>query len=75
MCHSYCEVCFGSTNNDCNVCKSGYFIDDTTCDTSCQEGKWPNENPLDSFSITPITVGGSTTTDSTTDTTDGDIFG
>lgn len=42
LCHSYCQLCTGSTNTTCTACKASYFLSGTTCDTACLTGYVPN---------------------------------
>jgi hypothetical protein len=39
-----CETCFGVTNSDCNSCRAGFYLTQTTCDVTCPGGTYPNSN-------------------------------
>lgn len=42
LCDSPCLTCYGMTNDTCTSCNSGYFLEGTTCDSTCPQGKYGN---------------------------------
>ena len=38
LCHTNCDICYGSSNDKCTLCSNGFVQSGTTCDTTCISG-------------------------------------
>ena len=42
LCDSACSACTGPSNTECTSCNQGWFLNETTCNTTCPTGYYSN---------------------------------